>query len=199
MMEFKTNHTVIVKNKNVEYTSNGSTVKYNYASLDSMIKQIVSDLSRCGFTVDWKNETPKDKPEIINIVCYIKHVGGWVESTGLAAPPDKTGGKNSVQAIGSTTTYLQRYTLQLLLGIVAEDDDGQKADDKVLEYITEEQQASINEWLEATGSNEKKFLKWLSGQMSASAQRDIVIEKLSEIPLNWFDFSIKTLKDKGEK
>jgi hypothetical protein len=34
-------------------------------------------------------------------------------------------GKNSLQAIASTTTYLQRYTLKLALGLsVSHDDDG---------------------------------------------------------------------------
>ena len=42
--------------------------------------------------------------------------------------PDNSGSKNSIQAIGSTTTYLQRYTLFSILGLAAgEDDDGSAA------------------------------------------------------------------------
>ena len=41
----------------------------------------------------------------------------------MTALADKTGSKNAVQAIGSTVTYLQRYTLIGALGITTADDD----------------------------------------------------------------------------
>lgn len=39
----------------------------------------------------------------------------------MRAPPDPKGGKNGAQAIASTTTMLQRYTLLALLGIATAD------------------------------------------------------------------------------
>jgi hypothetical protein len=46
----------------------------------------------------------------------------------MSAPDDQSGGKNAIQARGSTVTYLQRYTLLSAFGLVAadEDDDGRK-------------------------------------------------------------------------
>jgi hypothetical protein len=53
---------------------------------------------------------------------------GHSERTTLSATADTSGSKNSIQAIGSTVTYLQRYTLLAAVGLAAGgDDDGQAA------------------------------------------------------------------------
>lgn len=41
----------------------------------------------------------------------------------MSAEPDGSGSKNAVQAIGSTNTYLQRYTLFSVLGLASVDMD----------------------------------------------------------------------------
>src|SRR5690606_10591416 len=48
------------------------------------------------------------------------------------APPDGSGNKNAIQGIGSTSTYLQRYTLSAAFGLTTadEDDDGEATGDK---------------------------------------------------------------------
>ena len=46
-----------------------------------------------------------------------------VESTTLSGPPDTTGSKNDLQSIGSTISYLQRYTLLALTGLATFDMD----------------------------------------------------------------------------
>jgi hypothetical protein len=52
---------------------------------------------------------------------------GHSEETTLSGPADASGSKNAIQAIGSTLTYLQRYSLVQMLGIAAGDDDDGKA------------------------------------------------------------------------
>jgi len=37
--------------------------------------------------------------------------------------PDTSGSKNSIQAVGSTVSYLQRYTLYSILGLASKDAD----------------------------------------------------------------------------
>lgn len=61
------------------------------------------------------------------MVCTLRHRLGHAESVQLTAQPDETGGKNAIQAIISTTTYLQRHTLKQITGVAeaGEDDDGQ--------------------------------------------------------------------------
>lgn len=64
----------------------------------------------------------------IKVACVISHAAGHSEENSLAAGADTSGNKNAIQAIGSTLTYLQRYTLVQALGLAAsEDDDGAAA------------------------------------------------------------------------
>jgi hypothetical protein len=64
----------------------------------------------------------------IHVTCILFHKAGHVEENTLAGPADATGSKNAIQAIGSTLTYLQRYSLTQALGLAAtEDDDGKAA------------------------------------------------------------------------
>jgi hypothetical protein len=48
---------------------------------------------------------------------------GHSERTPLEASPDASGGKNGIQAVGSTVTYLQRYTLLSATGMAVQDQD----------------------------------------------------------------------------
>ena len=65
----------------------------------------------------------------VTVTCILMHVEGHTEENSLTAPFDTSGGKNNVQGIGSTQTYLQRYTLKAALGLaVAKDDDGETSE-----------------------------------------------------------------------
>ena len=84
---------------------------------------------------------------------------GHSESTTLEAAADQSGGKNAIQAIGSTVTYLERYTLLALTGLAThEDDDGAGSE---AEYINEEQMMTINEFIESTKADFAKFKKYM--------------------------------------
>ncbi len=62
----------------------------------------------------------------VRVTCIVSHSAGYSENTTLEASEDHSGNKNTIQAIGSAATYLQRYTLKLALGLSAStDDDGQ--------------------------------------------------------------------------
>ena len=57
----------------------------------------------------------------------LKHLrSGYYEDSFLSAPPDTTGGKSNVQAVGSTNSYLRRYVACNIFNIVVvgDDDDG---------------------------------------------------------------------------
>jgi hypothetical protein len=88
----------------------------------------------------------------VSVTCVVTHEGGHFEETTLHAGADNSGGKNSIQSIGSTITYLQRYTLKPALGLAAaRDDDGQAAGDtKPAERISEKQVSDLNALLQKT-------------------------------------------------
>lgn len=112
----------ITKEKKVDFAPNngGQRVKYSYASLASIIKQIGKPLAECGLTYRWE---PSEENGRTRITCFLEHIGGHSKSAWLSAPDDTTGGKNSIQAHGSTVSYLKRYTLTSVLGIGTADDD----------------------------------------------------------------------------
>lgn len=125
MSEFKVNPPEIVKDKTVTY----GTTSYNHATLSNVTTCINKALSNHGLTASWV--TSQDNGTV-KVTCKITHIMGHSEETSLAAPPDATGSKNAIQAIGSTVTYLQRYTLLALTGLATydQDDDGKGSDDK---------------------------------------------------------------------
>jgi hypothetical protein len=63
----------------------------------------------------------------IAVTCILSHKAGHSEETTLSGPADGSGNKNAIQAIGSTLTYLQRYSLVQMLGLAAAADDDGKA------------------------------------------------------------------------
>lgn len=117
MGKFKDNPPTILKNKHVEF---GNT-KYDHATLDEVSAKIADGLGKVGIRHRW--ETAQDKE--IAVTCVLAGFG-HEERTTLKATADTSGSKNSIQAIGSAVTYLQRYTLLLACGMAAkgQDDDG---------------------------------------------------------------------------
>jgi len=97
-----------------------------YATLPSIHAVIKKPLHECGLTFRYEQEVKNSE---MTVKCIVTHENGHSESTSMSAPMDASGSKNAIQAIGSSNSYLQRYTLIGALGIVTadHDDDGMKA------------------------------------------------------------------------
>lgn len=124
MAAFKANPPKIIKNRHVKYaTKTGGLTEYSHASLDNVTATISEALSKHGLTAAWVTSQTEN---IVTVTCRITHIFGHSEETSLSAGPDNSGSKNPIQAIGSTVSYLQRYTLLALAGLATEgqDDDG---------------------------------------------------------------------------
>jgi hypothetical protein len=91
--------------------------------LAAVVDAVVASLSNHGLSHRWDT---KQEGNLITVTCIITHKLGHSERTPLSASPDTSGSKNGIQAIGSTVTYLQRYTLMAATGLAAsdQDDDG---------------------------------------------------------------------------
>lgn len=122
---FKAKNIRIVKRKLVDFPGkSGGRTSYKHAELDDVVQAVGPELSVHGFAWSWKtHQVGRD----ITVVCTLRHRLGHAETVQLTAQPDETGGKNAIQAIISTTTYLQRHTLKQITGVAeaGEDDDGQ--------------------------------------------------------------------------
>ena len=123
--EFKANPPKIVKDKLVNYTSSKGTTKYKHATIGAVVGAIIEGMSKVGLSHSWPLKQDGEK---ITVTCRISHFLGHSEETSLTACVDMTGNKNSIQGIGSTVTYLERYTIQAATGIAVlePDDDGIK-------------------------------------------------------------------------
>jgi hypothetical protein len=96
----------------------------------------------------------------IKVACVLSHAAGHSEENSLAAGADTSGSKNAIQAIGSTLTYLQRYTLVQALGLAAsEDDDGHAAG--IGETITDAQLAELQALADDVKADVPKFCAYL--------------------------------------
>lgn len=159
----------ILKTTKIDYTTKaGSRVKYSHATLANIVKAITQGLSKHGLSVSWP---PKQESGSITVFCKITHELGHSESFALTAQADDTGSKNKIQALGSTVSYLQRYTLLAATGLATEDqDDDAKAAD--LEKITKKNLENLRKQMKELGveKQENKFLEFLN------------IKKLEDLP-----------------
>lgn len=112
----------ITRNKNVKYKhkdGNGET-NYDYSTLGHTRRTIAKPLADCGLSYDWKTRYEGTK---IFVKCVVSHIGGHSESDELMGEHDPSGGKNGIQAMKSTISYLRRGALESVLGLVQEEDD----------------------------------------------------------------------------
>lgn len=91
---------------------------YMYAPLGDIVAQIKDVLFNNGLSFRFE----QNHNDGITVTCIVSHLDGHSEKTTMTALADKSGSKNDVQAIGSTVTYLQRYTLIGALGISTADE-----------------------------------------------------------------------------
>ena len=135
--EFKQNPPTIIKNVTVAY---GQT-KYRHVSLDAVVDAITPPLSALGLSIHWDVAQEQQ----IKVTCILSHSGGHSESVSMAGPADDSGKKNAIQQIGSTVSYLSRYTLLSLLGLAARDadDDGRGGISQKTTPITDDQVLQI--------------------------------------------------------
>ncbi len=134
MTDFKSIPLEIEKDKKVGYSTSKGNVGYSHATLANVVRTITKELSKFGLSASWR--TTQDAGKIC-VTCKVTHVLGHSEETTLCGNADDSGSKNSIKAIGSTVTYLERYTILSALGLATTDqDDDAKSNDV---FITEKQ------------------------------------------------------------
>lgn len=135
---------VIIKNRKVDFASSKGRTHYAHEDLAEIARTVDPVLARHGLSYRFRPSSEPNQP--ISVACIIAHRDGHSETVTLSAGRDESGNKNSIQAVGSTVTYLQRYTLKAALGLAASDDDdgrhhGKSVDDDRI--LTAEQRDEI--------------------------------------------------------
>ena len=128
-----------------------------YATLAHTLGLIKAHLSEHGLSHSWKTE--QTEKGLITVTCHVTHELGYREETSLSALGDTSGSKNSIQALGSTISYLQRYTLFSILGLASTDhDDDGASSGLAAPLVTAEQAANIQALFEEVGGDKAKYL-----------------------------------------
>lgn len=148
----------IFKNKKVDFTTQKGRTNYAYEDLAEVSRTVDPVLAKHGLSYRYRTSQEGGR---LTVTCIMSHRLGHREETTLSASNDESGNKNSIQSVGSTATYLQRYTLKLSLGLAATTDtDGVPPADSGMSIDAEKYQALVA-MMEKTGSDENKLLQWL--------------------------------------
>lgn len=172
LSKFQSECPEIRKNKEVDAPlKDGGKLKYSYAPLSDIERQIKDLMRECGLTKRW--ETIEDQTKI-TVTCIITHTSGHSERTSMTATPDDSGRKNTIQARGSSITYMQRYTLIGALGIGTADNDidgrftEKSLDELHKEYMSEYAEliqidSSLSKWHPDNWQVERTVKNYLKG------------------------------------
>lgn len=149
---------VIFKSREVDFTSSKGRTHYRYEDLAEIAKTVNPILGRHGLSYRFRTTSPANEP--VTVTCIVSHRQGYSEENTLSAGRDESGNKNSIQAIGSTLTYLQRMTLKAALGLAASsDDDGKAAEPSQapLPTISQQQADELLVLIKDAGTTAEKF------------------------------------------
>src|SRR6185369_3604983 len=129
--------------------------KSRYADLTSVIEACKAALNKHGIT--FLQPVRSGESGVVVETVLLHTSGEWI-SDELELPVSK----NDAQGVGSAITYGRRYGLQSMVGIPAEDDDGNAAAkspaDRVLARPTDAKQVAVDA-LAAMPEDEQKFLR----------------------------------------
>jgi hypothetical protein len=117
---FQTKVPVIQKKRIAKINSPKGNYLYKFADLGTIANAIKEPLKECGLSYRWEFQPNGGN---LKVTCFLSHRDGHAETTSMEAGRDMSGGKNDIQQIGSTQTYLQRYTLIGALGLSTADED----------------------------------------------------------------------------
>lgn len=153
--------------------------RYKFALWEDINQAIKPILQKHGFALSFRTDTANG----ITVTGVLSHRNGHREETSITLPADASGNKNAVQAVASSVSYGKRYTAGALLNLTShgEDDDAFSATG---DFITEAQEISLRERLDACGANLPGFLKFLK------------VEALSKIRTKDFDKAVKAVEAK---
>ncbi len=179
---FKAEAPKLTKNKQVAFESNkgGARTDYRHTTLDHAADLLSPVLSKHGLAYSW--ETEQAEGGLIKVTCILTHVLGHSERVTLQAGPDQSGNKNNIQAVGSTVTYLERYTLLSALGMATGDMDTDGVGP--VDLISAEQKETLVNLMKEVDADVPKFLKYLG------------VDNIDQLPAGGFNNAVGALEAK---
>ncbi len=118
---------VITKSNSV-LNKDKKTVRYHYAPLDVIVRQVQEVITKYGFSYTVQTINERD-PDGQRSVCTVHHIEGHSRSSEFWAPVDHDAYMSDQQKWASASTYGKRYAFCNAFGILTgdEDNDAQNA------------------------------------------------------------------------
>lgn len=152
----------VKKNGTVDLTKKGEDPgtnkrSYKFATWDDMDAVIRPILRPEGMHL-WFDTVERPNGGGLIVTGHLEHSKGHSRSASIPLALDTGPGRNNLQAMGSTLSYGKRYTTEMLLNIVREneDDDGKLGGTK---FITDDQSAELLSLMKQAGRDEVSLLE----------------------------------------
>jgi hypothetical protein len=181
MADAKAEIPTIKRNRSVD--AGGKGPKYRFEDLAEIAQTVDPILSKHGLSYRYRVASPINAP--VTVTCIVSHRDGHFEETTLTAGRDDGPGRNAIQQVASTITYLQRYSLKAALGLaVSHDDDGQSSESPAAPQapagsISPAEVEELRLLLADKGASERAFLAWASNpQRAYVAAGDVRMEAI---------------------
>jgi len=170
----------VTQHGTISYGQGKATTKF--AKLEDIDDALCGPMAKEGLSLTVS--APVMAGGLLMVTGTLRHRDGHKEEVILPLPPDKSGGKNEVQAMASTILgYGRRLMLKSFFRVieVGEDRDG----DMAPKTITQKQADELNDILDEIGSGEKaRFLRWAG------------VDKLADVTAAKFETGMKVLLGK---
>jgi len=153
----------------------------SYAQLDRHVRPIYT---KHGFSLSF-NTGKSDKPDYIEVLCYVSHSAGHTRTYNAEMPADGKGAKGGdvmtkTHATGSAMSYGSRYLLKMIfnLAIGEDDDDGNGAGEQAIHpKLQAGRDAALNgmkpltDWWASLNKDDQKALQKDFGNLRSAARR----------------------------
>jgi hypothetical protein len=142
----------------------------NFARWETIDAAIRPALTEEGFGLSFKILPRPNDGGGLNVCAVLRHVDGYKEiGDPMPVPLDTSGGKNNLQAYGSSLSYGKKYAAFAALNIITEgeDDDGVRGG---MKFISEEQIAELRTLFKDAGREEFALLQKMTQGEVRSAE-----------------------------
>lgn len=158
-------------------TADNPFLKSKYADLASVIAAIKEPLASNGLSYI---QNPFTRNGSVGVATRLMHKSGqWLESSFSIPAP-----KHDAHTYGALVTYCRRFTLQSVLGVPAEDDDGNSITRQAEAIISTEQCHSVRAMIELAKADETRFLKSYG------------VESIEKLTVSQFKHAVELLEKK---
>ena len=173
--------------------------KSKYADLSSVWNACREPLTRNGLAVI---QTTDGADGVIELITTLVHTSGQFIRGRLPLRPVKS----DPQGIGSAISYARRYSLSSIVGVIQDDDDGERAMDRTgrtannskttySKTITQYQVKQLTELVNQLGGNHQDFIGWLKRTNPQLSK----VSSYSDLPVSHFQVAMQALDKKASK